>query len=309
MQAFTPFLANTPERTTAAAFPRYLHGRILADSAALHWSGPYVRRFLCHRVVDWFLVPATAEPLISCGVAGSAEFRERAVGEHWVTRYIRRGGLFVTRSKTPYEVSFRSPVGQELEIVQVHVAIEPFLAALNAVYADKADEVEVIDFAGRDEALAHLCYACAAMLAVRTPGSSRRVADLTQLFASFLAENYTKAACKKPNFRSGLPIRPLRKVEDSVSEQSRRGYFSRGAGSGGGLESLPLFPGVQANHGQGSASIRDPLAHAARPAAHPRNLAQLHRDRAGSRLHEPEPFCSGVPTSGRDDADRVRTAL
>ena len=28
-------------------------------------------------MVDWFLVPATAEPLISCGIAGSAEFRER----------------------------------------------------------------------------------------------------------------------------------------------------------------------------------------------------------------------------------------
>jgi hypothetical protein len=43
-------------------------------------------------VVDWFLVPATAEPLISCGIASSAEFRER----------------------------------EELEIVQVHVAVEPF---------------------------------------------------------------------------------------------------------------------------------------------------------------------------------------
>lgn len=77
------------------------------------------------------------------------------------------------------------------KIVQVHVAIEPFLAALKAVYADKADEVEVIDFAGRDEALAHLCYVCAAMLSVRTPGTARRVADLMQLLASFLAENYT----------------------------------------------------------------------------------------------------------------------
>ena len=180
---------NTPERTTAAAFPRYLHGRILADSAALQWSGLYVRRFLCHREVDWFLVPATAEPLISCGLAGSAEFREREVGGPWVTRYIRRGDLFVTRSKTPYEVAFSSPAGQELEIVQVHVAVEPFEAALNAVHAGKADGVELIDFAGRDEALAHLCYACTAMLSVQSPGSSRRVADLTQLFASFLAEN------------------------------------------------------------------------------------------------------------------------
>ena len=70
---------SRPERTTAAAFPQYLHGRVLADSVALHWSGVYVRRFLCPRVVDWFLVPATPEPLISCGLAGSAEFR----GARW----------------------------------------------------------------------------------------------------------------------------------------------------------------------------------------------------------------------------------
>lgn len=69
-----------PERTTAAAYPQYLHGRVLGDSAALHWLGLYVRRFLCHRVVDGFLVLATAEPLISCGIAGSAEFREREIG-------------------------------------------------------------------------------------------------------------------------------------------------------------------------------------------------------------------------------------
>jgi hypothetical protein len=37
---------------------------------------------------------------------------------------------------------FRSAVGQELEIVQFHVAVERFLATLKAVYAGKAEEVE-----------------------------------------------------------------------------------------------------------------------------------------------------------------------
>jgi AraC family transcriptional regulator len=181
---------SRPERTTAAAFPRYLHGRILADSVALHWSALYVRRFLCHRLVDWFLVPATPEPLISCGLAGSAEFREREVGEAWVTRQIGPGHIFVTRSKTPYEVCFSSPVGEELEIVQVHIAVDQFLAALEAAYPGKTEEVEVIDFFGHDEALAHLCFACAEMLSSRTPGKCRRVADLAHLLTSYLVEKY-----------------------------------------------------------------------------------------------------------------------
>jgi AraC family transcriptional regulator len=209
---------NTPDRTNAAAFPQYAAGEAVADSASLQWSGLYVRRYRLPRVVDRFLVPATPEPLISCGLAGSAEFREREVGDTWVTRQIGRGDIFVTRSKTPYEVRHSSPVGQELEIIQVHVAVDQWLASLEAVYPGKVDDVEVVDFFGRDEALAHLCFACAEMLSQRTHGMSKRVTDLTQLIASFLVEKYTDAATEKPDFRGGLPIRQLRKVTDYVSE-------------------------------------------------------------------------------------------
>ncbi len=210
-------IVNTPERTTAAAFFRYLQGRVLADSATLQWPGLYARRVRFPRVVDRFLVPATAEPLVSCGLAGSAEFRERERGGPWVTRRIGPGDFFVTRSKTPYEVGFSSPPGEELETVSIHLAVEPYRAALEAAYPGKADEVDLIDFFGRDEAFSHLCFACAEMLSDGTPGTSHRVADLTRLIASFLVEKYTTAAAEKPRYRGGLPIRQLRKVEDYLN--------------------------------------------------------------------------------------------
>jgi AraC family transcriptional regulator len=210
---------NRPNRTTAAAFPRYAAGAPLADSASLQWKGLFVRRYRFPRVVDRFLVPATPEPLISCGLAGSAEFQEREVGQAWLTRHIGPGHIFVTRSKTPYEVRFSSPVGEELDIVQVHIAVDVFLAALEAAYPGKTEELEVIDFFGRDEALAHLCFACAEMLSARTPGSCRRIADLAQLLASYLVEKYIGAAAEKPDFHGGMPIWQLRKVEDHVREQ------------------------------------------------------------------------------------------
>jgi AraC family transcriptional regulator len=209
---------NTPGRTTAAAYPRYLTNQVLGDSEALHWPGLFVRRYRCPRVVDRFLVPATPEPLISCGLAGSAEFEEREVDGTWVTRKIGRGDLFVTRSVTPYEVRFSSAPGQEMEIVQVHVGVDFYLAALEELYPGQADRVEVIDYFGRDEALAHLCLASAELLAERTPGTSKRIAQLTQLLAMFLVEKYTDAAAGKPDLRGGLPIRQLRKIEDYVSE-------------------------------------------------------------------------------------------
>jgi AraC family transcriptional regulator len=78
---------------------------VLADSATLKWPGLFVRRYRCPRVVDGFLVPATAEPLITCTLNGSAEFQERDVDGAWVPRHVRRGDIFVTGSKTPYELS------------------------------------------------------------------------------------------------------------------------------------------------------------------------------------------------------------
>jgi hypothetical protein len=52
---------KTPERTTAEVFPRYVGGEVLADSAMLKWQGLFVRRYRFPRVVDGFLVPATAD--------------------------------------------------------------------------------------------------------------------------------------------------------------------------------------------------------------------------------------------------------
>ena len=209
---------NTPERTSATVFPRYAHSEVMADSASLQWPGLFARCYRCPRVVDTFLVPATPEPLISCVLRGAAELQEREVGGVWVARQLRRGDIFVTRSKTPYELRWYSPAGEAFETIIVHMAVDPFLAALELVYPGKADEVDVIDFFGRDETLAHLCFACAEMLSARVPGKSTRVTALTQLFAAHLVEGYTDAALRKPDFRGGLPIRQPRKVEDHVRE-------------------------------------------------------------------------------------------
>jgi AraC family transcriptional regulator len=209
---------NTPDRSTAAAFPRYLTGEVVADSVALQWSGLYARRWRLPRVVDRFLVPATPEPHISCNLRGTAEFRERDVGGAWITRQIRAGDLFVTRSRTPYEVRFQSPPGEELDNLSLHLAVEPFLTAVKTRYPRNADRVEVVDFFGRDEILWSICLTCAELLAARVPGKSLQVAALLQLFVAHLVEKYTDVSAKKPAYQGGLPIRELRKVEDYVSE-------------------------------------------------------------------------------------------
>ncbi len=209
---------TTPDRSTAAAFPRYLTGEVVADSVALQWPGLYARRWRLPCVVDRLLVPATPEPHISCNLGGKAEFRERDVGGAWVTRQINAGDLFVTRSRTPYEVAFQSPPGEELDNLSLHIAVEPFLHALEASYPGSTDRMEVVDFFGRDEILSAICLTCAELLSAGVSGKSPRVAALTQLFAAHLVEKYTEAAQQPQSYCGGLPIRQLRKVQDYVTE-------------------------------------------------------------------------------------------
>ncbi len=64
-------IVKAPDHTTARAFNRYLSGEVLADSAALGWTGLYVPLFRLPRVVDRLRVPATPEPLVTCNAKGS----------------------------------------------------------------------------------------------------------------------------------------------------------------------------------------------------------------------------------------------
>jgi AraC family transcriptional regulator len=208
----------TPERSSAAAFPRYLTGEVVADSVTLQWPRLYARRWRLPRVVDRLLVPATPEPHISCNLRGTAEFRERDVGGAWITRQIRGGDLFVTRSRTPYEVHFKSSPGEELETLSLHIAVEPFLAAIEVRFPGRADRVEVVDFFGCDDILWPICLTCAELLAARVPGKSPRVAALTELFVAHLVEKYTEVAAQPQRYSGGLPIRQLRKVQDYVAD-------------------------------------------------------------------------------------------
>ncbi len=66
--------------------------------------------------------------------------------------------------------------------------------AFEMVYHDKAGAVEVTDFYGRDETLAHLSFAYAEMLSARTAGNAKRVAAFAHLLAIHIAEKYANIA-------------------------------------------------------------------------------------------------------------------
>ncbi|MEK7949538.1 AraC family transcriptional regulator [Luteolibacter soli] len=208
----------TPDKSTAKAFPNYTSGRIVADSELLNWPGIFVRRLRFPRQVDRFLVPATPEPLFSCVLSGTAAFRERDAGQDWIERQLTPGDLFVTHSKEPYELTWSSPAGKEIDTIVMHFAVDRFLSVLDQLFPGKREEIEVIDFFGRDEVATPLFHALAGMLEQRVPGSSPRVSAIGALMTAHLLEKYTHAAAAKPDYLGGLPIGKLRKLEAFVGE-------------------------------------------------------------------------------------------
>jgi AraC family transcriptional regulator len=58
--------------------------------------------------------------------------------------------------------------------------------------------------------------ACAELLSAGTAGKAKRIAAFGHLLAIHIAEKYANVAAQRPDYRGGLPIARLRKIEDYV---------------------------------------------------------------------------------------------
>jgi hypothetical protein len=59
-------------------------------------------------------------------------------------------------------------MGAEMNVIQIHLAVDQYIAAVKRVHQEEPSAIEVIDFYGLDETLAHLSFACAEMLSAQT---------------------------------------------------------------------------------------------------------------------------------------------
>ena len=117
-----------------------------------------------------------------------------------------------------------------MDVIHIHLGVGQCLAAFEMVYQDKSGAVEVTDYFGRDETLAHLSFACAELLSARTAGNSKRVAAFAHLLSIHIAEKYTNVASQRSDYRGGLPIARLRKIEGLCACAPYRKHLNRDAG-------------------------------------------------------------------------------
>lgn len=120
---------KTPERTTAAAFNRYLNGQVLAGSAALKWPGLFVRH--CRFSARGRLLSGVRDGGAVDYLSPRRHFRvrEREPGAHWITRQLgQSGGL---RERAARGRDFRRNPGRPGRTQSV-----PFLPRLQADHRD-----------------------------------------------------------------------------------------------------------------------------------------------------------------------------
>jgi hypothetical protein len=86
-------------------------------------------------------------------------------------------------------------LGAELDVIHIHLAVDQCLAAFEMVYHDKAGALEVADFYGRDETLAHLSFTCASLTLLLPQTSGRKPKQkICVICGFFFRKNATGAA-------------------------------------------------------------------------------------------------------------------
>ena len=60
-------------------------------------------------------------------MSGSAEFQNVRSAEYGSRIWFSPTTFFVTGSKTPYELRWRSAEGQEMDVIQIHLASEQYI--------------------------------------------------------------------------------------------------------------------------------------------------------------------------------------
>jgi hypothetical protein len=91
--------------------------------------------------------------------------------------------------KDPLRAALAFRLRGEMDMIHIDLGRGLVPRSVEMAYQDKAGAVEVTDFFGRDETLAHLSFACAEILCVRTAGNAKRVVAFAHLLAIYMPTN------------------------------------------------------------------------------------------------------------------------
>jgi AraC family transcriptional regulator len=204
-----------PESTSAEAFSRYTSGRLIAASTGRAWKDLLVRIYSQPRVQEGVIVPAVAEPHIVRVLSGTAVIEERDLGGPWLSTRVEAGDLFLTASKSPYELRWKVVGSEAFQAMHLHLGLPVLTRAIEEAFEKDPGSMQLRDLSGfKDDFLNTLIEALRGELTSGRSASSLFIQGVAQSLAVHLVRNYAAQTKDIQEYKGGIPGFKLRKITD-----------------------------------------------------------------------------------------------
>lgn len=207
------------DKTSAEGLERHIRGRLLADSAVHAPKDIIAQIFVRTAVEESFVVPAVAEPLLVWILSGEARIEERDLGGTWQGSDVCAGDFFLIDSQEPYELRWRSHMGEPFEVMHLYLGLA-LLERAALELSGLAERPLLREVSGvADAALASLIEALRRELLSGSAASALMIESIGQALAIHLVRSYSDTARRAVHRRSVLPAYRLRRVTDLMQDE------------------------------------------------------------------------------------------
>jgi AraC family transcriptional regulator len=199
--------------TPAEALKEHIPGELLRERRPGSDDDIYVEIAMRRARQEEFLVPAVPEPMIVWIASGSAVVEERPPGGTWLAVPVRQGDFYLTTSKVPTEMRWRSTSAEPFAVMHVYVGLPLLARVVRDVAGLPLAGLALREVSGeRDDTVCALLALLHGALTARLAPSDSFVQGIGQALTAHLVQHYRIAAAGRRFVRGGLPAHKLHRI-------------------------------------------------------------------------------------------------
>ncbi|MBS2039585.1 helix-turn-helix domain-containing protein [bacterium] len=150
-------LAELSPLASAEVLNSYLPGEVLYSGQGPAWQNLLVEIHAQSDREEPLFMPAVPEPQIVWNLLGNLTLEEREIGGPWLRSEVKAGDMFLTASRTPYEVRWKAEGSDQAIVMAVYVGLPLLADSAKELWGQQAEIPALREFsAQRDEVLSAL---------------------------------------------------------------------------------------------------------------------------------------------------------
>lgn len=216
-------LVDLAPQTSAEALNTYLPGDLLFAGQGPAWQDLLVEIHARPDQEEPLFIPAVPEPQIVWNLQGKLVVEEREIGGSWLRSEVNAGDMFLTASRTPYEVRWKADAGAQSVVMAVFVGL-PLLAEATAdLWGDQAQVPNLREFsAQRDEVLVALLDLLRREIVSQEKASVALVQGVARALAVHLVRAYGEVDQPRNRRMAGLTAFQLAHIDQFLKARLDR---------------------------------------------------------------------------------------